>query len=316
MIDRVAFTLLGKPIYWYAIIITFGMIAGLLSVRQLFRRNKLDPDLVIDMALIVVPLSILFARAHYVIWSWEEFAGGPFWRVFAMWEGGMAIYGGLIGGFVGVVIFSRWKKIPLLSLCDMLVPGVALGQAIGRWGNFFNQEVYGHTVMNPSWQFFPASVFIDATQSWHLALFFYESVWNLLAFLALFFLISRKAKTAGIVFCSYFVIYGIARAALEPLREGLYIQNINGIPVNQLFAILLAAAGCVGIILLIQRAKKQPVPSPEEPFSSAQEQSNEELTAKVPVEAIVLEDTAVTETAEPVPEEAADTEESAPQMKE
>ncbi len=258
MIDRVAFTIFGKDIYWYGIIITLGMLAGILVVRQMFKRKGLHPDLVIDMALIVVPLAIICARAHYVIWSWEEFAGGPFWKVFAMWEGGMAIYGGLIGGFIGVVIFSLWKKINLLTLCDTLAPGVALGQAIGRWGNFVNQEVYGGLVTNPAWQFFPASVYIESSGTWHQALFFYESMWNLAAFLVLYLVITRRAKVRGVAFCSYFVIYGVARAALEPLREAPYIQNVNGIPVNQIFAIVLAVLGCAGILCLTLLAKKHP----------------------------------------------------------
>ncbi len=251
-----AFTIGGWSIQWYGIIIAAALLTGIGITMAMFKRKGMDPDSVLDLALIVVPLAIIGARVHYVLWSWQEFAGRPFWHVFAIWEGGMAIFGSILAGMLGLLIFSRWRKIPFYTLCDCLVPALALGQAIGRWGNFANQEVYGAVVTNPSLQWFPMSVYIEATGQYHYALFFYESVFNLALFALLFFVVTRKAKRPGIAFWVYLLGYGVCRAVMEGFREEIYIQRTAGLPMNQIFAAGLAILAAVVLITWYAKAKR------------------------------------------------------------
>ena len=257
VVNPVAFRLFGKDVYWYGILMALAILAGILLAMRLCKRKGLDPDLVLDMVLVVVPLALVFARIHYVIWSWSEFAGRPFWHVFAVWEGGLAIYGSMIGGLLGLIIFSRWKKIPLLKLCDILVPCLALGQAIGRWGNFCNQEVFCPVLTNPSMHFFPLAVYIERTQSYHLGLFFIESVLNLAICLFLYWYVTRKAKRTGAAFALYLLFYGVIRGVLEGLRQPEYIQTTAGLPVNQIISFVIAALAIVALIVLSRRQETE-----------------------------------------------------------
>lgn len=170
----------------------------------------------------------------------------------------MAIFGAIIMGMVGLFIFGKWKKISFYTLCDAIVPAVALGQAIGRWGNFFNQEVYGTAVTNPALRWFPMSVFIDVTGQHHYALFFYEAVIDLLIFALLFFYVNKKSKRPGTAFWVYLLLYGVARACLEGFRSEVYIQRTAGLPMNQVFAAALAAAAAVILIVgLVKRRREK-----------------------------------------------------------
>lgn len=251
-----AFTIGGWSIQWYGIIIAAALLAGIGITMAMFKRKGMDPDSVLDLALIVVPLAIIGARVHYVLWSWQEFAGRPFWHVFAIWEGGMAIFGSILAGMLGLLIYARWRKVPFYTLCDCLVPALALGQAIGRWGNFANQEVYGAVVTNPSLQWFPMSVYIEATGQYHYALFFYESVFNLALFALLFFVVTRKAKRPGVAFWAYMLGYGLCRAVMEGFREEIYIQRTAGLPMNQIFAAGLALLAAVVLITWYVKSKR------------------------------------------------------------
>ncbi len=311
--NPVAFTIFGKDIYWYGIIIALAMVAGALIVRQMFRRNHLDPDWVTDLALLVIPLAIIGARVHYVLWSWEEFAGRPFWNVFAIWNGGLAIWGGIIGGLIGAAIFSAWRKVPVLTLTDSLLPGLALGQAIGRWGNFINQEVYGKVVQNDLFKVFPLAVLIERTGECHWALFFYESVANLIIFALLFFLVSKKTKVKGVTTLCYFIFYGVVRAVLEPLRDTAYIQNINGVPVNMIVSILFAIGGTVALVLLLEsdRAKRLAAQRAAEEEAEAVEEAAAEEEAEAVEDAAAAEEEAEEAAEETEVPEAASADETA-----
>ncbi len=228
----VAFTIFGYSIHWYGIIIATGMLLGILLAMYHTKREGHNPDNILDMALIIVPLAVIFARIYYVIFQWNAVYAppSPFWKVFAIWEGGMAIYGGVIGGFIGVLIywaFINKKQIKLYSLLDILAPSLILGQAIGRWGNFVNQEAYGAIIDNPAWQWFPAAVFIQADGQYHMATFFYESMWNFLVFAFLFFYFKNsKTRKEGNVFWFYLLLYGIGRLVIEGLRtDSLYLGD-------------------------------------------------------------------------------------------
>lgn len=230
----------GLNIAWYGVIIAFGVILGLLVACKEAKRQNLKNDLVYDFLMLALPFSIIFARTYYVIFEWEQYIDNPL-KVFAVWEGGLAIYGGVIGGFIAAVIFARVHRFPLLRLIDLVVPSLILGQAIGRWGNFVNQEAFGELIINTKLQFFPLAVYIEQLGEWHQATFFYESFWNFGVFILLIF-IRKKTKFSGQLLSIYFIAYGIGRFWIEGLRtDSLYL--LPGLRVSQALSLILTIAG-------------------------------------------------------------------------
>lgn len=177
--SRVAFSLFGRDIYWYGILIAAAVVIGLVIAMRSAKHYGWDQDTLIDFALWAVPSAVVGARLYYVAFEWPMFQNDLL-KIFRIWEGGLAIYGGVIGGVICALIFCKCRKLSFWTLADIVAPALALGQAIGRWGNFFNQEAYGAAVTNPSLMWFPMAVRIDATNTIHYATFFYESMWCLL----------------------------------------------------------------------------------------------------------------------------------------
>ena len=265
--DPVAFTIFGRDIYWYGILISLSVVLAVIMVYREAKREGLDADCMLDYALLTVPIAIVCARIYYVIFEWDQYAADPI-RALYIWEGGIAIYGAVIGGVIATLIFSRWKKISFWKLADLVAPGLVLGQAIGRWGNFFNQEAFGGLVTDPAWQYFPYAVYIERLGEWHQATFFYESVACFLIFIFLM-IYRRKAKNApaGNLFLWYWVLYGIERAYVEGLRtdslwmfkDGIPIGSLiffpNGLRVSQVLSIIMATA--FAIVLLVRFVKRR-----------------------------------------------------------
>jgi len=237
----------GFNIAWYGVIIGFGILMGVLLANYKAKRNGYKSDLIFDFILIALPVAIICARLYYVTFEWEEYLNHPL-KIFAIREGGLAIYGGVIGGFLSAVVFCKIIKFPILKLIDLAIPSLVLGQAIGRWGNFMNQEAYGAIITNPKLQFFPYGVYIDAVSEWHQATFFYESMWNLLLFIIVL-IIARKTKKDGILLATYFIGYGIARFFIEGLRtDSLYL--FGGVRVSQMLSIFLVMGGGILLVLI------------------------------------------------------------------
>lgn len=233
----------------YGLIIAFAILIGtFLCVRE-EKQQKLPKDLGIDLILYAIPLAVIFARIYYVVFAWEQFQDQPI-HILYIWEGGLAIYGGVIGGLLGLWILSRRRKISLQVLTDVAVPSLLLGQAIGRWGNFFNGEAHGQLVANPALQFFPVAVQIDGF--WYYATFFYESMWNLLGFLFLYANRRRfrEEGQAGDLTLWYLAWYGLGRMTIEMLRtDSLMLGNMR---ISQGLSILLFA---VSMALLSKRRR-------------------------------------------------------------
>lgn len=225
----------------YGIFIALGVIAAEFYMGREVRRLFLPSDLAVDMALWSVPLAVLFSRIYYVIFTWERYKG-DFFSIFRVWEGGLAIYGGVIGGALGVYLLSKRRKIPFFTLTDLVAPGLILGQAIGRWGNFFNGEAFGNAVTDPAWQFFPVSVQVGG--SWHLATFFYESLWNLAGFGLLLLLRKRTEKKGqGWLFACYLLWYGLGRMMIESLRtDSLMLGQLRVSQVVSVALVVIAGA--------------------------------------------------------------------------
>ncbi len=241
-------------IRFYGIIMALSMLAGILLACKLAKKRGLKSDDIIMLALIVIPLAVVGARLYYCIFYTHDYT---FLELINLKEGGLAIYGGVIGGIIGVIIFCLIKKdFKLIGLlCDVCAPCLLLGQAIGRWGNFFNQEAYGNIITNENLQFFPFAVFIEDENAWFQAAFFYESLWNLVG-VFLLIIAFNKSKITGTTTACYLIWYGIGRAIIEGLRsDSLYIGS-TGIRVSQLLSIILVLVGIILIVFNIIRRRK------------------------------------------------------------
>lgn len=228
-------------IRFYGIISALSYLLGVVVTCFNAKRRGMKTDDIIVLACYVIPLAIVGARLYYVLFSLEKYTN--FWDIFKIWEGGLALYGGLIGGALGVLLFSIIHKKNVFAVADIVMPSMILAQSLGRWGNFFNQEAYGYAVTNPSLQWFPFSVYIDGS-GWHLATFFYESLWNFVSFIILESVLWKvDFKRNGVITAGYFVLYGAGRAWIEGLRtDSLYIGN-SSLRVSQLLSIIFVIGG-------------------------------------------------------------------------
>ena len=240
--DNPGITIFGFTIYWYAIIIVCGVILATVVVAILFKRRNVPTEWTLDLLICILPIGIIGARTYYCAF----YGNMSEWLHFR--DGGLAIYGGIIGGAIGVVVFCLIHKISFWRVADCLVPGVILAQGIGRWGNFVNQEAYGNLVTDPKLQWFPYAVYIDDQGAWYQATFFYESMSCLLIFAILFtFAWLYRKKPSGLVFCGYIMLYGIERFFVEGLRsDSLYVGNIR---VSQALSLVLVIVG-ISLVLL------------------------------------------------------------------
>ena len=243
------FTLFGLSIRWYGLMIALGIGLGVLLAMKREARFHLPKDTVLDLALCGVPSAIVGARLYYVIFSWSAYRDDPISALY-IWEGGLAIYGGILGGLLAGLIYARLKGLNFLTLADLVAPSFALGQAIGRWGNFFNQEAYGRAVSAGWMRRFPIAVFIQSDGLWHYATFFYESAWCLL--IVIFLLAAdRKGlfRRPGDTFFTYVLLYAIERA----LVEGLRTDSLYWGPVRVSQALSVCAAVACGAALIARR---------------------------------------------------------------
>lgn len=241
----------GWNIAWYGVIIACGMLLGLALAVYRAKKENIHSDVLYDFLLIAAPIAILCVRAYYVIFEWETYTDNPV-KVFAIWEGGLAIYGGVIGGVITALVFCRINKLSFLQFADLLLPSLVLGQSIGRWGNFMNQEAYGNLVTNPNLQFFPYAVYIEASGNWHQATFFYESFSNAIL-LVVMLLCYPRFKRQGYLIPMYMIGYGAIRFVVEGLRtDSLYI--IPGLRVSQLLSLILVVCGCILAIIMRHKA--------------------------------------------------------------
>jgi phosphatidylglycerol:prolipoprotein diacylglycerol transferase len=240
----VAFKIFGTEIYMYALgyVVAFlscFLIANYLVKKKGAKAYGLPKDIAYDLVIICIIAGILGARVWYV-----AFGNMSFSQFFNLRDGGLGFYGGLIGVLITFCVYAYFKKISIIKIFDLGVPSLFLGQAIGRWGNFFNQEAYGGLVTNAKWQFFPYAVYIERFNEWHQATFFYESAVCLIGFILTFIWYKKNSKP-GLVFPLYLIIYGLARFFIEGVRDAaLYIGSIR---VSVLTSALLLAGGLLSL---------------------------------------------------------------------
>ena len=241
--DRVAFTLFGIDIMWYGILIATGMVIAVFIALREAKRLKISEDDILNLAMIAIPCGLIGARAYYVIFNWSYYAGNIA-EILNFRGGGLAIHGGLIGGILAGFIYAKIKKINFFKLADCVVLGIPLDQAIGRWGNFLNQEAHGGPTNLP-WGIMVDGVKVHPT-------FLYESIWDLGVFLFLF-IFRKKQKYQGQILVDYIILYSIGRFFIEGLRtDSLMLGPLRMAQVVSLACII------IGVILnyiLSRRAK-------------------------------------------------------------
>ena len=247
-VDRIAFTAGPFSVAWYGILITCGMILAVLCAIRLSKREGISLDDITDFAFYVILAGVVGARAYYVIFTWNRFGylvtDGSFlhnlartlYNCIAVWEGGLAIYGGVLAGLLCGFLFAKKRKIAFLKIFDILVPCVLIGQVIGRWGNFINIEAYGTETTLP-WRMgilTYSSVLSGSGEAVLVAekyvhpTFLYESLWNLAALILVLALLYPKKKFDGEIFCFYLVWYGFGRMLIESLRtDSLMLGNLR-----------------------------------------------------------------------------------------
>lgn len=242
--NPVAINLFGIEIRWYAIIIVTGIIAAYYLVQYRAGKRNIDKSVFETIVLYAVPSAIVGARIYYVVFEWDSY-GGDFLKMINIRAGGMAIHGGVLFGVLSAYIVCKIKKYPFIELLDLVSPSLILGQAIGRWGNFMNNEAHGGPTDLP-WAINVDGVNVHPT-------FLYESLWNFLVLAILLFIAKKFYKFRGQIFLSYLILYSFARYFIEGLRtDSLYVF---GFRTAQLVSVLLILVSIVFYIVLSKKNK-------------------------------------------------------------
>lgn len=230
--DPVAFNLFGLEIRWYGLLIAMAVLIGTLLALKEAKRKGVKEETLIDMLLFAVPAAIIGARLYYVAFMWDYYSKNPS-QILNIRGGGLAIHGVIIAGALVVIIFARVRKENFWTLADIVAPSLILGQAIGRWGNFANQEAHGGPTDLP-WGILVDGVKVHPT-------FLYESVWNLLVFFFLLWYRRKKATVEGEVFILYLMLYSVARFFIEGLRTDSLM--LGPFRIAQLVSVVTITAG-------------------------------------------------------------------------
>lgn len=266
-LNRVAFEIFGRPIYWYGLIITAGLLLAVVLCSRWGKRFGINEDQIVDLMLFAVPAALVAIRVYYVVFNlglYKNEDGSLNWAAILRYsDGGLAIYGAILSSAIVLLIFCRVRKVSFLAFADLGVHGLFIGQLIGRWGNFMNVEAYGGPTALP-WRMCGESIARDMLAQGYVdeagaqailsgtlgvhPTFFYESAWNFVGLLIVYYM-GRKRKFDGQCFLFYVFWYGLGRAWIEGLRtDSLYLYEGSPIRVSQ----LLAAVSCAvaGAVLL------------------------------------------------------------------
>jgi len=268
-IDPVAFKLFGIEVYWYGILIITGVFAGLLLARYRAKKDGQDPEIYSDFLIYGLLAAILGARIYYVAFTWSDYKDN-LWSIFAFREGGLAIYGGVIGGVIALVTYARIKHLSFARMADVAAPCMALGQVVGRMGNFMNMEAFGGTTnslfamgLKSSEAKIPSSMIsyiapISGYEGNYLLVqptFAYEAVWNigLIIFIMIY---TKHKKFQGEIVAIYLLGYGLGRSWIEGLRTDQLLFGNTTIAVSQILSVILVIGSLFYIIYMRQRVKK------------------------------------------------------------
>ncbi len=268
-LNRVAFSLFNLDVYWYGIIITLGIIAGLTLALHIAKKTGQDEEIYIDFLMYAIIFAFLGARIYYVIFSLEDYMQNPI-EIFYLREGGLAIYGAIIASAIVAIIFTKRKKIYFGQFADTAIYGLIIGQVIGRWGNFVNREAFGDYTNSlfamrlikdqvdapitqkilENLQTINATTYIQVHPT-----FLYESLWNLGLLIILLIYLKHKRFEGEILFL-YLIGYGIGRLWIEGLRTDPLLLAVLQIPVSQVVSGAIITIGIIGLILGRKRDKR------------------------------------------------------------
>ena len=252
----VAFEIGPLVVRWYGLLIAGAVLLGVNVSSWLAVRRGVDPDLVADLAFALVLGAIPGARIYYVLFQWKDYVGHPE-KMVAIWEGGIAIHGAILGGMLAAWGFARWKKISFWVLADIVAPALILGQAIGRWGNFFNSEAYGSPTELPWKLFIPSDRRFPGFEriAYYHPTFLYESVWNVMVFglvLGLFLRLGNRVRP-GFIFSVYAVGYSLGRLWIEGLRSDSLMAG--GLKMAQVVSLVGIGLGLIGLFMFSKMEK-------------------------------------------------------------
>ena len=282
-LNRVAITILGRPIYWYGVIIASGLLLAVYLCIRWGKRFGITEDQILDLMIVAVPVALVAIRVYYVLFNLDLYRNGDgslnWGAMFRYSDGGLAIYGAIISSAIVLLLFCRHKKISFMAFADLGVHGLLIGQSIGRWGNFMNVEAYGGVTALP-WRMCAESIanrmfnlgYVDEVGYQSLLsgslgvhpTFFYESLWNFLGLLMIYF-VGKKRKFDGQCFLLYVFWYGLGRTWIEGLRtDSLYFFGLElfGAPIrtSQMVAAVSAIVAAAAFIWLYNKSKAQPKP--------------------------------------------------------
>ncbi len=269
-LPSVAFSIGSYQVHWYGIIIAFGFALAVLYGGRMAYKWKMNLDGMTDVLLWGTLLGIICARAYYVFFEWDYYSLHPN-EIIAIWKGGIAIYGGIIGALLGALIGCKIGKIDLRNLLDLGALGLLIGQGIGRWGNFFNQEAFGTNTETALFRMWSVKIRDTLAQNQAALLekgmevspeqpvhptFLYESVWCLLLFAVLHIIVTKHRKFKGEIFLLYGIFYGLERMVVEGMRtDSLYIPG-SSIRVSQLLSAIIVVLFTVCLINMFVKLKK------------------------------------------------------------
>ena len=270
-----SFEIFGLSIHFYGLIIACGLLLAVWYGCKRCKQFGFSVDDLTDGVLCIVPFAVLCARLYYCAFEWSSYKDNPI-SILYIWNGGLAIYGGVIGAIIGILVFARVKKIKVGAVLDLVAIGFLIGQSIGRWGNFFNREAFGAATD----MFTKMGLFNRYTQSWEYyhPTFLYESLWNAAGFVLLHFL-SKKRQYDGQIALGYAAWYGLGRTFIEGLRmDSLYWGNVR---VSQ----VLAAVSCfaaVAVLLYMAFRKHDPAALQVNIVASRQKKAEEDQKQAAP----------------------------------
>lgn len=254
--NRIFLQLGHITIYWYSVTMLLSVLTGIYLATKESKKQGMS-SFISDLTTYIIVFGIIGARLYYVIFNFDNYKNN-LWDIFKIWEGGIAIYGAIIGGLLAIISLAKKRGQNIIKTTDIIVPGLILAQAIGRWGNFFNGEAHGTEVTLEFLQsihlpnFIINGMYIDG--SYYHPTFLYESIWCLIGFILLIIIRKLTNRKKGIMTYSYFIWYGIGRLFIEGLRtDSLYLGNFR---ISQIVSIVLILLGIIGMVTIVLKGKK------------------------------------------------------------
>lgn len=249
---EIAFSIGNIKVHYYGIIMALALFCGTVFSAFICKKHykKINSDIIYDIAPIILVAAIIGARLYYCILNFQYYSKHIL-EIFQIWQGGLSIHGGLIGGLIAGFIYTQRHKLNFLKICDIFTYGIVLGQIIGRWGNFFNSEAFGLPCNNFLKLYIPISKRpLEYIQySFFHPTFLYESILNIFVLIILYFIIRKKTNKSGIIFFSYLIMYSIIRIFIEHIRIDS-VLNIAGFPIAQIVSLFIIVISLIAIYFI------------------------------------------------------------------